>query len=330
MAVFNTNQVRQLYAVKSIKTAATDVKNVGDIALVAPEDKDYIYFQYMGNGGMLRSDIIKKDSVCWAKHTEATDDIRYLKAVKVSLDPSYLIDTNKVLPGQDYILRIVFRQFAGMSDEDVYIKYGMVHGVRDMTEEQFYNKLVKSFEMNFKRELTPLVGFAVIPSTDDEQGGVLIYELPQEWTLGVKAQEPVYFDVIPSTVTYDGEDVQWANADPKSDGCTIKEVNITEFTDQLPTNFIPVIPNSSRLADLEYFCMGERGDIYRNVGWPNVIPTKYILDGNDTDGYDVIDLHFYFVGGGENPQKSEKDITIVGSSLGDLKTQIANAGISIE
>ena len=55
--------------------------------------------------------------------------------------------------------------------------------------------------------------------------------------------------------------------------------------------------------------MGERGDQYRNIGWPNSIPTKYLVD--PTASYNVLDIHYYFVDGGESPQKSEKDITIV-------------------
>ena len=81
--------------------------------------------------------------------------------------------------------------------------------------------------------------------------------------------------------------------------------------------------------------MGERGDIYRNVGWPNSIPTKYVLDGNDANGYDVLDIHYYYEGGGENPQKSEKDITIVakaaliGSATAGLIKALKDKGITV-
>jgi hypothetical protein len=57
--------------------------------------------------------------------------------------------------------------------------------------------------------------------------------------------------------------------------------------------------------------MGERGDQYKNYGWPNVIPTKYMVDPTDKDGYDVINIHYSYVGSNESVQKSEKDIFIV-------------------
>lgn len=62
------------------------------------------------------------------------------------------------------------------------------------------------------------------------------------------------------------------------------------------------------LAELEYFCKGERGDQYRMMGYPNVIPSKYDID--PTKLYTVYDIHFSYVGSNEMVQKSEKDITI--------------------
>lgn len=55
--------------------------------------------------------------------------------------------------------------------------------------------------------------------------------------------------------------------------------------------------------------MGDRGDVYRNIGWPQVMNTKYLVDPSVP--YDTIDIHYFYVGNNENPQKSEKDITIV-------------------
>lgn len=297
MAVFSTNQVRHLYVAKTLKSAGETPTAVGDILPVAKDD--YFYFKYVGQGGPLRSDLIKVDHVKCAKYTKAADQKRYLTKVKVTLNAAYLADGN-VIPGQDYILRIVIRQFAGMSDEDTYIKYGAVHGTKGMTAAQFYEAMAKSLEKNFKRELTPLLKFT------KAEDGLTIEEVEQDWILGTKQQTPVYFDVFPTTITYDGEEVIWGN----------KEVMIP--TNETKATFTAV-PNSKNIADLEYFCMGERGDIYRNVGWPNVIPTKYMVDAGDQDGYDVLDIHYYFEGAHENPQKSEKDLTIV------AKTAVMNA-----
>ena len=315
MANFSVNQVRHLYAATALGTADSTTKRMKETtpgAIMVGGDSDTFYFEYQGKGGRMRSDLIKADSVLWARHTPAAKQARALKKVTVTLDDNYLIDEGEskyVIPGQDYILRIVFRQFAGMSDEDTYIKYGLVHGAKKMTPTDFYTKMKDSLEKNFSRELTKLLTFSASAS------GLVIEEVEQDWILGVKSQVPVYFEVIPTTITHDGEEVVWGIATEGKSTTTI--------------------PNSKQLADLEYFCMGERGDIYRNVGWPNVIPTQYILDGNDTTGYDVLDIHYYFEGAGENPQKSEKDITIVakaaviGSDSAGLIQALKGKGITV-
>lgn len=291
MAVFSTNQVRHLYVAKSNGTVNSTTKRMTDTtpgAIAVGGDSDAFYFEYQGHGGRMRSDLIKVDSVKWARHTPATKQKRALKKVTVTLNEDYLTSDGNVIPGQDYIVRIMFRQFAGMSDEDTYIKYGAVHGTKSMTPAKFYEEMANSLKKNFSRELTSLLTFSYSAT------GLVIEEVEQDWILGIKQQVPVYFEVIPTTITYDGEEVVWGQA--------VEGESSTK------------LPNSKQLADLEYFCMGERGDIYRQVGWPNYIPTKYMIDGNDADGYDVLDIHYYFEGSGENPQKSEKDITIVAKS----------------
>lgn len=63
-----------------------------------------------------------------------------------------------------------------------------------------------------------------------------------------------------------------------------------------------------KLAELEYFCMGERGDQYRMMGYPNHIETEYkIVPGT---AYDVIDVEYFYNDTKEGVQKSNKVITI--------------------
>ena len=59
---------------------------------------------------------------------------------------------------------------------------------------------------------------------------------------------------------------------------------------------------------MEYFFMGERGDQYRMVGFPDYVPTKYLVD--PTKEYDLINIHYFYTGSNESSQKSEKDIII--------------------
>lgn len=299
---YSTNQVRHLYVAKSFQAsgdvAATD--EAGKIAVKTDTAKNHMYFEYKGADNLMRSDLIDIKNILWANATDA-DSLSYkLKQATITLDST--VNGGVPAVGQDYILRLVFKQVFGMSDEDRYFKYGMVHSYAGMTASEFYKVLALSLAKNFSRELTPLVsiklktaaGSADVTATTkadsliDTYTGVIITEEPQPWRLGVMAQVPVYFDVLPSTITVEGDERIWGT--------------VTEDTDG-------VIANGKNIADLEYFCMGERGDIYRGVGYPNNITTTYLVDPSKK--YSVIDLHYAYVGSNESVQKSEKTITIV-------------------
>ena len=288
---FSTNQVRHLYVVKSTPTSVGKASAAGALAVKTDLAKSHLYFEYMSPGGLVRSDLIDIKNIIAAKATDAKSLKRELGQVKVTLDSA--VNSGKPVPGQDYLLRVAIRQFAGMSDEDQYFKHGLVRATTGMTAEQFYTKLKESLIMNFSREASKLFEFT------SDATGVVIKEVPQEWKRGVLAQVPVYFDVHPTTILVGGEEVVWGTATREHSGL--------------------FVGNGKNIADLEYFCMGERGDQYRNVGWPHVIETTYLVDPEKE--YSVLDIHYAYVGSNENVQKSERDITLVGSKA-DINTVI--------
>lgn len=309
MSVFSTNQARHLYvatAYKTPKVIASDA--AGSIAVKADNAKTHLYFEYMGQGGLTRSDLIDTKNILYAKATKADKMARELKAVTVTLKGA-------PVGGQDYILKIAFRQFAGMSDEDIYTKFGMVHATSGMSESDFYKELALSLVKNFSREATELVKFTLIDGEEavpvtaatkakDLTGtyaALVIDEVEQEWTLGIKPQVPVYFDVLPGTITVDGDETIWGEVEDTESAETVK--------------------NGKAIADLEYFCMGERADQYRGINWPNNIPTKYMVDASKE--YHVLDIHYAYVGSNESVQKSEKDITIVCADMAELNKIIS-------
>ena len=316
MATFSTNQVRQLYVAKALKTPhvlASDA--AGSIAVKNDTAENHLYFEYKGADNLMRSDLIDIKNILYAKATDADDMAHELKSVTVTL----ATDVNGGAPvaGQDYILRIVFRQYVGMSDEDQYFKYGMVHAYAGMTASDFYKKLALSLAKNFSREVVPLVKFTLTNSEDEAvpvdattkessltetYTALVIDEVEQPWRLGIMEQTPVYFTVQPTTITVNGGERIWGTV---------------EDTDPAGT-----IDNGKKIADLEYFCMGERGDIYRGVGFPNNIPTTYLVD--PTVKYNVIDIHYAYVGSNESVQKSEKTITLVVPKVG-ANNQASNA-----
>lgn len=323
MATFSTNQVRQLYvatALKSPNVIASDT--AGSIAVKSDTAKSHLYFEYMGAEGMTRSDLIDIKNILYAKATDA-DDLAYdLAKYKLTLDDT--VNGGEPVVAQDYILRIAFRNYPGLSEEDQYFKYGMVHAVTGMTASDFYKTLALSLVKNFSREEQGLLKFyletggsdaGVVAGTPTEvtkdtkessltgtYTGIIIEEAPQDWILGVMEQAPVNFTIQPDLIIDNGDERIWG---------VVKKVTSTNS-----------IPDGHKIADLEYFCMGERGDVYRMVGFPYVIRTKYLVDPDIK--YNVIDIHYAYVGPNESVQKSEKDITIVVPKIG-ANNQASNA-----
>ena len=94
------------------------------------------------------------------------------------------------------------------------------------------------------------------------------------------------------------------------------------YTEETPTT---TVGNGQQIADLEWFAAGERGDQYRNVGWPNVIKTKYLVD--PTQDYHLLEIHYAFTDTGVNSYRTEKEITIAVPATANGKTAL-NAFIS--
>lgn len=305
MAVFSTNQNRQLYV--AVASVTQEPATLGDLKISSTDDNK-IFFKYLGKGGLLRSDLIDKDSITYARVTKKEELQRKLKQAVISVDAKSL-DEGNLIAGQDYIVRIYIHNYLAPGDAHTAIKYGAVHATAGMTPAQFYTKLADSLTKNFSREVTPLLTFTA------DTNGVTVKEVVQPWVLGTMAQEVVNFEVVPATILVSGEEVSWAAVNPEG------TVDIT--------NNGPVVGNGKKIADLEYFCMGERGDQYRKVAGINALPVEYMVD--PTKEYDVLDIHYSFSDTGVNVQKSEKHITIVGTGgvIAAIKAKLVAAPFNV-
>ena len=295
---FSTNQNRQTYVAAQIGTVTSHVSaitNNGDIGVFSVGEGNckemFFILKNLVTGEIIKSDRIPLKNLDYVKVIKASDLATKMRKVEVTLDSN--VNSGNPIAGEDYVLRINLRQWIGMSDQDQYFKDAVVHATSGMSKSDFYKKMVESLNLSFSREIgasktaNPYFSFSV--DNNSTATKIIIEEKPQEWALGTQAQERVLFDIVPTTVYDGGDDVIWG---------TVTEVS--------PTT---TVGNGKKIADLEWFCMGERGDQYRMAGWPNYIPTAYSVDPTKT--YDVIELHFAFTDTGVNSYRSEKDITIV-------------------
>lgn len=302
MAAFSVHQVRQLYVANAYKENLAALTDAGDITVAKTNEGDAMYFQYMGALlDKMRSDLIKVDSITNLTATKAEDIATKLKGYTLTLDPN--VNGGQPVAGQDYILRLAFREYIGMSEADQYFKYGMVHVLSGLSASDFYKEMALSLAKNISRDTTALVDIYLYDgstSTKVEAStkkssltgtytAIKFVEAVQPWNLGTMPQAVIPFEVQPVNVTVDGDQRIWGKVD--------------SYNPQVS------LPEGQLIADLEYFCMGERGDQYRNMGWPNVIPTKYLVDPSKK--YDVLNIHYFYKGDGISVQKSEKDIQIV-------------------
>jgi hypothetical protein len=343
MNIFTANQVNQVYVLKSDSTVVANLdashqitrsNNLGSVGLGVTPDGKSIYFKHYGAGGVTRSDLIDIANIIDVKATPASKMARNLSSALVTLN-SEALDNSKPVAGQDFVLRLQFQNPVGMSPDNQYWKFGVVHSTASMTASNFYLKLASSIAKNMSREAVQLVKVYVTYSTASKTEitaasdvsdttntftntytGVLIEEVEQDWILGVKQQKPTLFTVEPTYVNAGTasapNEVVWGNVFYSNGRSTVggSDPKNTINTDDAPAS-AGEVTNSKLMADYEYFYMGERGDQYRMVGFPNYIPTTYLVDPTNAYGYDTVAIHFAYVGANHSVQKSEKDITIL-------------------
>jgi hypothetical protein len=270
---FSINQVRNLYVANSVGTANTTPTTKGQIAPFGVTGKT-LYFQHMGAGGLVSSD--KIDVACIKKATQTAyaklcDSLRS-KTVKIT----------EVVVGQTYTLKVIFRHYIGMGEEDQTVRLGTYTVKAGDTVDTIAAGLAASLILNTKKEKL----IAVTVATDT----ITIKEVEQDWKLGKFPVSIIPFDVYCGEIVNNGlSDYSWATV---ADGASTATNN-----------------GVKKLADLEYFCLGTRGDEYRGMGYPRNIDSEYLIDMSKT--YDVINIHYEYVGEGVDVQQSEKDIHIL-------------------
>jgi hypothetical protein len=286
---FRTNQVLQFYVNNDKNTVALVDKTA---------DKGIFWFTNTQNGKVVsRTDVVEKDKVLYATYATAA-------SMQIPTKKFTVAAPAEVVAGQDYVVKVEFTNYQGMGDMDMTVKVGAAHATANTDVKKLMDEIAWTLEKNLKAEYAPLVTVTV----DGSNNLVIEEALQNEWILGVTPNEGVNFRVYVAPIVVDGEE-------------------IFDWTTITKDNGAKVIKNGRKMADLEYFAMGERGDQYRMVGWPNVIRTNYLIDPEKE--YDAITIHYAFVDSNEGVQKSERDLMIVGEAakLASIKTFVEGLGV---
>lgn len=328
MAVFTSNQVNHVYVAKAVNGTANDidggnlgytttgsgantkevkpsVSNNGDIFCWKTADNE-LYFTYKnGDGGIVRSDLIPIKNIMWARVISGNHRTqkRTLKKYTITV-PSYYSDASNVTADakNGVTLTAVLEMTLHNGVESIYRKTASVAVRSGDTVSELSKRLGESLKESFERDDYVNDKFKVSQSTSGSApnityGAISIIEKPQsaKYKRGLFENEEVQFRVF----TEDNLTVSGPTP------ATLTDINGSGGS----SNY--TIGNAYNIADLEYFALGERGDKYRNIGWPNAVPSKCVADApTDSAAYNILQIHFAFTDSNEGVQKSEKDITI--------------------
>lgn len=234
-----------------------------------------------------RTDII--ENVLWGKLTTADALATPCKKVTVS------VTADKVIGGENYIVRVSYPEVFGAGKESWTTKTAVAQLKAGVAVSEIVDAIKEQFDATLPEFITVGVdGTELTLTANPDMAG---------YKRGFRPVVVPDFEVSVNTVAEEGEDVQWA------------EITVGKAADL-------VVSGAFKLADMEYFALGERGDEYRQMGWPAVTyDADYKVDTNKT--YDVLVVHYAFAGSNDQSHLSEKDL-IIAAPRGVLDTFAAN------
>ena len=337
MANFNTYQTRHFYVAKAIDS---NVDTNGDIALkTTPYEQNgpvsAMYFSYRNADGLLtRSDLIKPENILSVKKTAAADMATPLTAHKITVDTTAVTLSNLV--GQAINLHITLHSVLGYDESNTLAITASVLGTTTNTASAaaFYQAMAKAIllampkmpEAPFKVYLATAsaateVTKATVDSYASSATSIILVPEPTKYIRGRLSKEVYGLSVAFSVRGSNTELVAWGTDDASKTAAEL----VSTISGLSPT----VIPGVYALADLEYFALGERGDMYRGYLYPNNYDTKYEIDLSKN--YNVLTIEFYWQGGAENVQKSPRMIQVAAEAAqsDDIVTTLYNSVMAL-
>lgn len=316
MTNFNTYQTRNFYVAKAIDS---NVDTACDIALGTTETGE-AFFKYMNADGLVtRSDLIYPKNIVSIKMTPAADLATPLLAHTITVDTNAVTLSNLV--GKDVALNVTVHQIISYDESDSITVSAHVTGNATNTASAaaFYaafakalvNAVPKMADAPFKvflgsTEITKTLADASYPSNAT---ALVLVPAPGKYVRGKLSKEALMLSVSSSVRGSNIEDTAWAID-------TVAPSQISGNTE---------ISGAYALADLEYFALGERGDIYRGSIWPNEYNPTYVIDV--TKDYNVLTVEYYWQGSAENVQKSPRMIQVAAEAAqsNDVVTTLYNS-----
>ena len=247
---------------------------------------DYVYYTADG----VRSDLINKNKVLAETKTTVTE----LAAAHKVYTPT--ITVAAPVAGHQYLVRLIIATDAGTVNAEI----KSVGVICTSNAAALASDIATALTKAASRDLEPLYTAAAA-------SGVVTITPKVYHTVGKRLVVPsITVEVADlttpdETITINGKD-GWVNN-------AAKAANVSSKT----YSAIALEVVKAQLKDLEYFCAGEKGDVYRGAAYPNDIPFESKL-GSIADTWYVRTIHYYDDCSNEAVQKSEKTIVLIGSA----------------
>lgn len=328
MKNFNTNQTRHFYTVIDDKTGST-LSAAGDISMSTIKqstDADVEAFSFSYKNGDLnvtRTDTIAVDKVKSVNYGVAA--ATPLKMYSIAIDSNVLDISNKKINGENgdavgetFLTKVTISQLFDYDDSNAFTYVASVVGdaTNLASSDAFYKAMAvaiaKSFpkgdgypkvrvflkgtEVTATTTVASLSGVSSISSIDLVQG-------PQKFKLDKLSNEPCPFSVATSVKISDVVEYDWSTDNSKK----AVDSTVSGFTE---------IPAAYQLAELEYFALGERGDVYRGYLYPNDYDNSANYLISTSKSYMVLSIEYYWAGNAEGVQKSPRLLQLAAEASG--------------
>jgi hypothetical protein len=287
MGLAAQQQVRQMYVgdVDASNTSIGDLSTAGNLIILSADGsavgagKEFKVFQLDSLGKVASSDAINPAKTNYVKSVAHEAEVKSVWTVG-----GITADANTL-----YTVNIGINGYGSLSDEDTYLKKGFYKAIAGDNAEAIVDGLIASLKRNFSREpganeiSNPYFSFT---KTGSGATAVLVITELDDWAANkfnadqfTRTLMDFYVDV--NAETYPSVE----NTVPNSKGVATGRI----------------------VASMEHYLVGERGDFYRYMGYPNNLKNKLYADPSLS--YNLIEIGYYEEGRDE-AKKSNKQITL--------------------
>lgn len=287
MTNFSTNQVMQFYVHTTghklyIPTNEDEAVVSDPFSIAITTDGNAPTVTGNTTNAIGRTD--KIENVMWATLTKAAKLATPYKEATLTFKSE--VNEGAPIVGQDYIVKVSYPAIGGVGVEGFTTKVATAYASADATTATIVAELAENLNAAFEAD-----GVLVATIKNDTTTLVITQTdiAEKSYERGVRPVTIADFNVTASPVIENGEEVNW---------CTIVIAPSATLS----------VKGGYKLADMEYFALGERGDDYRMMGYPNYIKTIYRID--PTKEYNVYNIHYAYKGYNDQSHKSEKDLII--------------------